>query len=178
MSEPADGPAGAPDDAVRMLSDDELAAELHRRGISPAPSDPAQATAQATATPSAPAAARRSSSNNSTLGIVMLIVLVVVIGLAFWLSNSGGGDANAGASDEVTQACENSVKIQLKAPATAQFSGESAYATDDAKTSWKVSGNVDAQNGFGALLRMSWTGEATYSGAGSATCIATVTQNN
>jgi hypothetical protein len=47
--------------------------------------------------------------------------------------------------------CENLVKDDLKAPATAVFSNVEIEQLDQA--SFNISGAVDAQNGFGALLR-------------------------
>jgi hypothetical protein len=67
-----------------------------------------------------------------------------------------GGEAVADPRQEAERACtEEYVPGELKAPATAQFSdvastreGDSGYIT--------VTGAVDAQNGFGALIRMSF----------------------
>jgi hypothetical protein len=64
-------------------------------------------------------------------------------------------------------ACHNEVKAQLKAPATAKFHDRTMT---QAGSSWQFSGTVDAQNGFGALLTL------TYSCSGSASSMsATVT---
>jgi len=66
----------------------------------------------------------------------------------------------SGASDdtpskyEVQAVCEEWVKKQLKAPGTAKFSD---HATSGGPISWTVTGSVDAENSFGALLRSSWT---------------------
>lgn len=48
-------------------------------------------------------------------------------------------------------ACQDSAKRQLKSPGSAKFSEE--YPSQVSATTWKVIGTVDAQNGFGALLR-------------------------
>jgi hypothetical protein len=53
-----------------------------------------------------------------------------------------------------TAACEAGVRGQLKAPSTARFSGESVFLNDG---SYMITGDVDAQNSFGALLRQHWT---------------------
>ena len=47
-------------------------------------------------------------------------------------------------------ACEGFVKDRLKSPASADFSEEQAVTAD---AGWIVTGNVDAQNSFGAKLR-------------------------
>jgi hypothetical protein len=53
------------------------------------------------------------------------------------------------------------VKDQLKAPATAHFASD-CQATQAAGT-WTVSAYVDAQNGFGALLRNDYSVNMSYS---------------
>lgn len=49
--------------------------------------------------------------------------------------------------------CQDFVKDQLKAPATAEFSDEEATLLAG---TWTVNGNVDAENSFGANLRQSY----------------------
>src|SRR5215467_6003733 len=51
------------------------------------------------------------------------------------------------------RACEAWVTDQLVAPASAHFSGEQFYGGD----SPRVFGDVDSQNGFGAVLRGSFS---------------------
>ncbi len=58
--------------------------------------------------------------------------------------------------------CQNPVETQLRAPSTAEFPyitapGVSAVHLGDGV--YRVHGFVDAQNGFGAMLRTSWTCE-------------------
>lgn len=53
----------------------------------------------------------------------------------------------------ITQ-CESAVQSMLKAPATAKFSG--AAAAKSGAGGWDVTGSVDAENGFSALVRSSW----------------------
>ncbi len=66
------------------------------------------------------------------------------------------------ASTLAIRACEEAVKQQLKAPATARFSHETARQDD---TLYRVAGDVDAENGFSALIRGHFT--CTASGQGS-----------
>ena len=57
---------------------------------------------------------------------------------------------------------EKFVKDRLKAPATAKFPGSLEYRDHITKLSgrrYRISSWVDAQNGFGALLRMHFVGE-------------------
>lgn len=55
-------------------------------------------------------------------------------------------------------AAQNLVRDNLKAPSTAKFpASSSAYTVERNGNSYKVTGYVDAQNSFGALLRKNWT---------------------
>lgn len=59
------------------------------------------------------------------------------------------------------------VRDRLKAPATAQFPAQSqTRITKDHGMKWIVSGYVDSQNSFGALLRIRYRAEMTYRGKG------------
>ena len=49
--------------------------------------------------------------------------------------------------------CQTFVERGLKAPSTARFSGESVTSNG---TTWTVRGSVDAENSFGARLRMNY----------------------
>lgn len=60
---------------------------------------------------------------------------------------------NRVADNDPTDACRDWVKQELKAPATAGFSGESKDLDGDVYT---VTGSVDAENSFGAKLRSSY----------------------
>lgn len=80
-------------------------------------------------------------------GIVALVAtLVAVLALRDPSQAPDGYDA--------TQACRYFVKERLKAPSTAEFSGESQSGS---APRWTVSGSVDAENSFGAKIRMSYT---------------------
>lgn len=61
-------------------------------------------------------------------------------------------------SEIITMACQF-VKDRLKAPATASFPwGFKEYKIEEvAKERYRVSGYVDAQNIFGAMIRQRWT---------------------
>lgn len=59
-------------------------------------------------------------------------------------------------------ACEEAVKDRLKAPATARFLHESARQSG---TLYYVEGDVDAENGFGALIRGHFRCTSTGSGS-------------
>lgn len=48
------------------------------------------------------------------------------------------------------------VKAKLKSPSTAKFSSSSETSVTRNGNTWRVTGWVDAQNGFGATLRNSY----------------------
>lgn len=58
--------------------------------------------------------------------------------------------------DAITIA-EKQVKAKLKSPSTAKFSAASETSVTRSGNTWRVTGWVDAQNGFGATLRNSYT---------------------
>ncbi|ACV09764.1 SHOCT domain-containing protein [Jonesia denitrificans] len=56
---------------------------------------------------------------------------------------------------EVTSMCEQWVDKQLKAPSTAKYSDQVVKSTGVLK--WEVTGAVDSENSFGAMIRNEWT---------------------
>lgn len=55
-------------------------------------------------------------------------------------------------------AAQKLVKSELKSPSTAQFpAAADAYSVSRDEANWIVSGYVDAQNSFGAVIRENWT---------------------
>lgn len=80
----------------------------------------------------------------------------VVVAFVLWYSvalSDGGNDSGSGGFARL--ACEQKVKAQLASPSSARFSGVSA--TEGTAGRWTVTGNVDAENSFGASLRSSFT---------------------
>lgn len=61
---------------------------------------------------------------------------------------------DAGDGYDARAACREFVKRELKAPATAKFSDLQHVGSG---TTWTVTGAVDAENGFGATVRMTFT---------------------
>lgn len=70
------------------------------------------------------------------------------------LSACGGGSGGEGGA---YQACERAVESSLKAPGTADFSGPLGSDITANGDTYKVSGYVDSENGFGANLRSNFT---------------------
>lgn len=97
-------------------------------------------------------------------GIGCLGVLALFLAFVVWAYATDDGSSD-GDSPELQQigaenACEDWVRDQLKAPATAKFSG----TTSTGSGPWTVTGSVDAENSFGANLRNTWTCEVRLDG--------------
>ena len=89
------------------------------------------------------------------------VALVVFVAGAVVLSHLGGGNAQAeGPTDAgAIDICHQAVEEQLKAPATAEFGDKTAVHGNERYT---VTGYVDADNSFGATLRLDWSCHATW----------------
>lgn len=99
------------------------------------------------------AAAEKRSTNRWAIGIA--VVALAVCGLCGWGMNAKDSPAQADPSGDAKRVCqEEFIPKRLKAPRTAEFADVSVTNDGDAYT---VSGSVDAQNGFGALIRSSFT---------------------
>ncbi len=97
------------------------------------------------------------SAKGCGIGCLSILVIGALIGLASWFS-SNSPEAQAEREHELAlvlaeRACERAVTGQLKAPSTAEFSGTTATGSG---TAFNVTGSVDAQNGFGAMIRNSF----------------------
>lgn len=93
------------------------------------------------------------------------VVMVVLILCAFFLS-ACGSSSNKSATDAKICA-EKAVTDSLKSPSTAKFCKYTEMtATNLGGDKWKVTGYVDAQNSFGAVMRTYWTVTLTLTGKG------------
>jgi hypothetical protein len=104
-------------------------------------------------TPITPAPAPSRPRAGRILGIILGGILTLggaAVGVGLAVHHGSGPTPQ----QQAIAACETAVKAQLKSPATAGFSGET---TSPAGSGYYVEGNVDAQNGFGALIRSHWT---------------------
>jgi hypothetical protein len=81
---------------------------------------------------------------------VGVIVVLVVIGSVIGSLNANNGPSEPSLQAAAQVGCENLARQNLKAPSTASFSNES---TTGASGHYTISGDVDAQNSFGAMLR-------------------------
>ncbi|HVU60235.1 MAG TPA: hypothetical protein VHD58_01105 [Mycobacteriales bacterium] len=82
--------------------------------------------------------------------------MLAIIGGATGGSNSSGSGPGYLAQSEAKSTCHAAVKEQLAAPATAQFHNEQVSKTTDGSGDLQVTGSVDSENGFGALLTSSF----------------------
>jgi hypothetical protein len=86
-------------------------------------------------------------------GIVAAIVLIVA--LCVWQGNKPTPPTDEEVHNDAKRACEEQfIPPHLKAPATAKFSGDTVVFDG---TAYQVTGSVDSQNSFGALVRSSFT---------------------
>lgn len=93
----------------------------------------------------------RTSAKTWILGFAIVAALL----LGGWVISRVESRPDPGAAErDATRVCEDFVKERLKAPATADFSD--LDVTSDAGE-YTVTGDVDAQNSFGAKLRSHFT---------------------
>jgi hypothetical protein len=90
-----------------------------------------------------------------SLGTFLAVVFAVLVTMAFLLgSNEDGSQPDAeelrfGAQD----VCHQFVEDRLRAPATAKFEAYREATITNTGSQYTVRGHVDAENGFGALIR-------------------------
>jgi hypothetical protein len=87
-------------------------------------------------------------------GVLTLIAIAVLAAICLGATALNGSSKSADQGPGAEQACKDFVKDRLKAPATANFSGVDHTSSGSAYT---VTGDVDAQNSFGAKLRSHFT---------------------
>jgi hypothetical protein len=80
---------------------------------------------------------------------VQLGVVVAAVALASACSAGGPSESDAEVS------CEERVESQLRSPSSADFTGTTA--TEVTESEYRVTGEVDAENAFGAEIRSSFT---------------------
>ncbi len=88
------------------------------------------------------------------LAPVILIVLFIIGGALF-----GSSDSDEPNRFEAIRYCEDAVLDQLRSPSTAEFDSRSTDSNP-----FRVSGTVDAENGFGATVRNSFACTVTITG--------------
>ncbi|MGW3608920.1 hypothetical protein ACWD6N_03375 [Micromonospora sp. NPDC005163] len=100
-------------------------------------------------TTEAPAATppRREARRWPWMAAAALVVLLAAGGVAYALMPTD--------EDEAVDRCQTAISGQLKSPSTAKYADGVTVTGEDGNfgTYYEVSGEVDAQNGFGALVR-------------------------
>lgn len=99
------------------------------------------------------------------LGCSLLVIIFVILPII--ATRFGHSAVVAAKTADRSDACFMSQKFvtqNLKAPTTAQFPDwtEENCITSQAGNHWTVTSFVDAQNGFGALIRSDYTARMTY----------------
>lgn len=109
------------------------------------------------------------------LGVIAVILLVILVPLVLALAGVWDNDREwKPTSTQAAETCEGWVSEKLKSPSTAEFSSERESSTGT--NSWTITGTVDAQNSFGAMIRAEWACDVRWDTAseqwlGSATLI-------
>jgi hypothetical protein len=103
------------------------------------------------------------------IGIVVIIVIACLLFAALGSSISTTGNSTSPATPtEASVMCEYFVKNRLKAPSTAKFPHYweleiTTYGKNEGvKDAFRVKGYVDAQNGFGAMIRSNYICDVQY----------------
>lgn len=131
-------------DGIERRHDGEAWTDERRRaaGESVVPVASTSGTAPAAAPPKA-------GCGSGCLVFVVALVVVVIVGALIGGSGDDDGSSDAGLAK---YACEQQVKENLKSPSTADFTGTDATGSGP----FTVTGEVDSQNGFGAMVRSSF----------------------
>ena len=99
------------------------------------------------------------------LGVGIAALLVLVIGALAVIGGASGGSGDGGDQGAyVKLACHDWVKDRLKSPSSAKFSGDTIKRTGN---TYVVTGAVDSQNSFGAMIRNRYQCEAIHEGESS-----------
>jgi len=111
---------------------------------------------------------QRAQSATTELKTTTVSIIVVFFGLiwAIFLPSCSGTPEKFVPTDlNASVMSHQFVTDRLKSPSTAEFSSQNQeiiIQKDD--STWVVTGHVDSQNGFGAMIRSSFICEITYRG--------------
>lgn len=86
-------------------------------------------------------------------GLGCLGLLAVFLLFVGWSVISGGNDDDEVSSYEAKAQCEGFADKRLKSPGSAEYD----LSASQTGSTWTVTGTVDSENGFGALLRSNVT---------------------
>lgn len=88
------------------------------------------------------------------LVIVLLAALPVAALIGFLGTQAGSTPDPASLRFQAQRACEGAVEQNLKAPASAEYDSQVGGGGEGP---WAVTGTVDAQNSFGAMIRSTYS---------------------
>lgn len=112
---------------------------------------------------------KKPQRSSPVLGVVMLFVMAVAlctVGIAAVTSRMEEPPTDPASADRSTDAevmCEESINKRLKAPASAKYTHQNSRKNG---AQYVVSGYVDSQNSFGAMVRTRFTCTVTDQGDG------------
>lgn len=118
------------------------------------PTDPAEPADSDEQTPAPPA----KRGKGAVTGIVAAVLIFVC---CIWGYAKDSDEDDGPTSYDAKVMCQEFVGRVLKAPSTARYSDEVVTVSSG---TWTVTGHVDAQNSFGAMIRSSYTCKMTVSG--------------
>lgn len=120
--------------------------------------DDATARSSGESTEGTPAPATK-NTKGCALGCLGVVAAVVFAAVACSVSGGSGGDSWEPTAFEARSICEDWVREQLKAPSTAKFIDG---LESGGPVKYDITGEVDAENSFGAPLRTAWTCSIEY----------------
>lgn len=88
------------------------------------------------------------------LAVIVGAVVLLTIGGLFACS-AMYGDSDGVSDTEVRNQCREWARDRLQSPSTAEFKAEEVAPAGDNR--WTVTGAIDAENGFGATVRATYT---------------------
>lgn len=111
---------------------------------------------------------KKDERKNQIYGIITLLVITALC-LIIFSTCSNNGDDSSEKPDEPTETdafimCRLFVEDRLKAPRTAKFPASSTAKISQSNNRFTVSSYVDAENGFGALIRSDFLCVVEYQG--------------
>lgn len=92
--------------------------------------------------------------------VIALAAILAVYSCASTMRTDTPRDMHTLHQMQATHGCEDQVRDRLRSPSTAEFDTGARLVG----ATWYVSGTVDAENGFGAMVRAGWSCSATVSG--------------
>lgn len=96
------------------------------------------------------------------LGVFLAFVLFIVVSCSIQMNSPENKGPKPPTELDARIACQDLVSKRLKSPSTAKFGGEDESLVSG---TWTATGTVDSQNGFGAMIRGSYTCTMTFNPA-------------